>query len=211
MLGLVGGSLWMFGLGFVVFANSVMRAPEPDLAKADGIVVLTGGQTRIAEAAKLLNERRGKRLLISGVNKSTSPQSLKRIAGLADEQFDCCIDLGYSALTTIGNALETKEWAETKGYKSLIVVTATYHMPRSITELALAMPNVELIPHPVQPVGLRTSEWWLDAAALRVLGSEYVKFLPAATRLAVARAISPWHASVSAASASMAMQNDKSN
>lgn len=197
----LGAAVSLVAFGFVLFANSVMREPELQNARADGIVVLTGGQTRITEAARLLQDGRGQRLLISGVNQKIGRASLLKISGLDEKIFACCVDLGYAALNTVGNADETRRWAEALGYDRLIVVTASYHMPRSLAELARAMPNIELIPHPVAPDVLRRKVWWLDATATRLLAAEYIKFLPAAIRLVVARGVSPWQpTSVTAAS-----------
>lgn len=190
-----GVALWLLVFGFVMFATAVMRADPNPGAHADGIVVLTGGQTRIAEAAKLLAAGRGKRLLISGVNAQTRRESLLKLSGLDEKTFNCCVDLGYAALDTAGNAIETHNWAEALHYDSLLVVTASYHMPRSLAELTREMPQVQLIPHPVVPRDLRKTRWWLDARALRVLVAEYLKYLPAAARLAAERGVTPWHSS----------------
>lgn len=202
IVGFLGLSLFVVGFGFVLFANAVMRKPETRDQRADGIVVLTGGQTRIEEAARLLKDGRGERLLISGVNTKIGRSSLIKISGLDEQTFSCCVDLGYAALNTVGNADETRRWAEAFGYDKLIVVTASYHMPRSLAELARAMPNIELLPHPVAPDDLRHKVWWLDPTTTRLLAQEYVKFLPAAIRLAVTRGMAPWQAdSVTASSA----------
>lgn len=192
LIGSAGAALALVAFGFVLFANAVTREPSVPDASADGIVVLTGGQTRISEAGRLLEERRGQRLLISGVNPKAGRPELMRISGLDEDIFSCCVDLGYAALNTVGNAAETQRWAEGLGYQRLIVVTAAYHMPRSLAELARAMPGMELIPHPVAPEGLRRKVWWLDTATTRLLAAEYAKFLQAAARLMVARGISPW-------------------
>lgn len=207
IIGFAGTMLALVAFGFVLFANAVMREPEVLNEHADGIVVLTGGQTRISEAARLLEDKRGERLLISGVNQKTGRPSLLKISGLDEKTFNCCVDLGYAALNTIGNADETRRWAEALGYDRLIVVTSSYHMPRSLAELAREMPNIELVPHPVAPDGLRRKVWWLDSTATRLLASEYVKFLPAAVRLVVARGVAPWHASSVTASSGTARKS----
>jgi len=180
-----------FALGFVAFALVVMRTPDPTRSRADGIVVLTGGDIRILEGARLLREGRADRLLISGVNRHTGRQDLLKISGLAEQQFNCCVDLGYTALDTIGNAYETRSWAEAMRFDSLIVVTSSYHMPRSIAELARELPNTTLIAHPVQPPGFADGAWWLRPRTTRMLVSEYLKFLPAAARYAASRVL-PW-------------------
>ncbi len=199
MIGTAGVALWLLVFGFVMFATAVMREDRGPGVRADGIVVLTGGQTRIAEASRLLAAGQGARLLISGVNAQTRRESLLKLSGLDEKTFNCCVDLGYAALDTVGNAIETRDWADALHYDSLLVVTASYHMPRSIAELTRVMPTVRLIPHPVVPRDLRKTRWWLDARAIRVLLSEYLKYLPAAARLAAERGVAPWNASSVAA------------
>jgi uncharacterized SAM-binding protein YcdF (DUF218 family) len=176
-----------FAGGFVLFTTMVTRYGPETNARADAIVVLTGGELRLAAAAKLLQEGRGARLPISGVNRQTSLDDLKRVSGLPGRLFACCVDIDYAAHTTSDNADETKAWAETRRLKRLIVVTSSYHMPRSLTELRRALPGVVFLPHAVVPQKLQTERWWADAYTARVLFLEYVKFLPSAARYAVGR------------------------
>lgn len=173
--------------GFVLFAAVVARFAPAATPRADAIVVLTGGELRVAAAANLLKDGRGARLLISGVNRQTSVEDLKRVSGLPDALFTCCVDIDYAAHTTSDNADQTKAWAEARKLKTLIVVTSSYHMPRSLTELRRTLPGVVLVPHPVVSNKVHTQRWWTDAYTMRVLFSEYVKFLPSAARYAVAR------------------------
>jgi uncharacterized SAM-binding protein YcdF (DUF218 family) len=186
----VGGALWLFVLGFVLFAAWVNRPPEQTISRADAIVVLTGGPTRIAEGARLLSDNRGERMLISGINAQTGRDSVLKLTGLASKQFNCCVDLGYSALDTIGNAEETGAWASERRYNSLIVVTSRAHMPRSLAELQRALPGTRLIPHPVMGRAQADAPWWLSYRATRLIASEYIKFIPAAARLMMAKALS---------------------
>ena len=186
-----GAAVSLLVLGFVLFASIVTRLPAESNPHADGIVVLTGESRRIAEGARLLDEGRAQRMLISGVFRRTGKKALLDISGLAADKFDCCVDIGYSALDTVGNASETRAWAQSRGYTSLIVVTASYHMPRSLAELSLAMPDTELIPHPVIPVNFSPTRWWLSASVTRTLLSEYIKFLPTAAHLTIARIVHP--------------------
>ncbi len=171
-------------LGFIVFASVATRGVSDDQARADGIVVLTGGGARIAEAARLLEQGRGRRLLISGVNRKTGRDALKRLTGLPEATFTCCVDVGYAALDTTGNADETRAWVQTHAFGSLLVVTATYHMPRALAELGHALPGIALMPHPVLPRDLNTSGWWLYPSTARLLAAEYVKLLSSLARLA---------------------------
>ena len=183
----VGGAVWLFVLGFVLFAARVNRLPDQADSRADGIVVLTGGPTRIAEGSRLLEAHRGERLLITGINGQTGRDSVKKLTGLEQPAFDCCVDLDYAAQDTIGNAAAARKWVELHHYTRLLVVTSRYHMPRSMVELGRALPGIELIAHAVPLTSRKGQPWWLNASTTRLMVSEYVKFLPAAARLIAAR------------------------
>jgi uncharacterized SAM-binding protein YcdF (DUF218 family) len=193
-----GIALLVFVGGFIVFANRVVRYAPQDGTRAEGIVVLTGGEHRLAEAAALLRDGRGKRLLISGANRVATPEDLHRMTGLTAKLFACCVDIGYAAHDTIGNADETSTWASRHGFSRLIIVTSSYHMPRTLTELGRTMPRLTLIPHPVVSRNFRTDGWWRHFATARILFTEYVKFLPSAARLGIARVFGSWSGSAHA-------------
>jgi uncharacterized SAM-binding protein YcdF (DUF218 family) len=178
-------ALAAFLSGFVVFAIAVARFAPARSVQADGIVVLTGGKHRLSVAAALLSDRRGKRLLISGANPIATRHDLFQHSGLSADVFKCCVDVGYDANDTSGNASEAKAWAKANHFSRLIIVTSSYHMPRSLTEFGRAMPDVSLVPYPVLPQ--RSQNWWADAIKARVIFFEYVKFLPSAARFAAAR------------------------
>ena len=174
-------------VGFVAFATQIAGAAPPVNPKAEGIVVLTGGSARIDSAMHLLAEHRASRLLISGVNPSVGTEALADTldAGPDAAMLACCVDLGHAARDTIGNATETRDWVHDHRYASLIVVTSAYHMPRSLAELADAMPGVELIPYPIANPELHLADWWHDPDAFSLLVREYGKYLLTVTRLAV--------------------------
>ncbi len=175
----------LYVVGFVVFVTN-LPAPKPAPSPAQGIVALTGGDERVTAAVNLLETNNGQRLLISGVHPKTTKDELKRLAH-GGKRFDCCADLGYAAENTRGNAQEAAGWARAHRFKSLIVVTASYHMPRSLTEFQAAMPGVRLEPYPVEPEDIDLAGWWHDTRALRVLQGEYAKYLASTLRNAVYR------------------------
>lgn len=185
----MGAAAWLLVFGFVMFATNVMREPAHQTERADAIVVLTGGKFRIGEGAKLLQAGQAKRMLITGVHPRTGKKVLSKLTGADKAKFDCCVDLGHRARDTVGNADETRSWVAEKGYDSLIVVTANYHMPRSLAELQRAMPSVRLVAHPVFPDTFRSRAWWLHGPALKLLIKEYLKYIPAAARLTMARVV----------------------
>ena len=160
--------------GFIRYA-SIVTSPVPNFtAKADGIVILTGGENRLREGASLLSKGHSERLLVTGVNPSLSMASFQNVLGLPTDTLDCCVEIDRAAEDTIGNALATREWNKNLEAKSLIVVTGAFHMPRAIKELSHAVPDVKLIAAPVNvPDG---EAWWKDRARLRDMVREYLKF-----------------------------------
>jgi uncharacterized SAM-binding protein YcdF (DUF218 family) len=173
-----------FVFSFTFFVATVMEAAPAKGQKADGILVLTGGDRRLAAGMHLLESGQAKRLLVSGVNPDTSREMLRRAHNLRQVRlFACCTDLGYAASDTVGNASEARDWVQRQGYKSLIVVTANYHMPRSLAELGHAMPDVRLIAHPVDPRVDATGAWWTDGQMVRAMGREYLKYLRCTARV----------------------------
>lgn len=163
--------------GFLLFANALPRTEAPLTRTADGIVVLTGGASRIVDAVELLANGHGERLLISGVHPSTTPGELIRVNPEFERLMDCCIDLGRDATNTIGNAIETGRWAREQHFRSLIVVTSGWHMPRALVEIERELPNVTLIPYPVISDRMRGEPWWSDLPTIRLLAVEYVKYV----------------------------------
>lgn len=162
-------------IGFVVFAETLPRqAARVD--GADGIVALTGGGARLDTAVALFERGVGKRLLITGVHATTTKHDLKRIAH-GGPRFDCCTDLGFQAENTRGNATEAARWAKAHHYRKLVIVTASYHMPRSLTEFSAEMPDVTLEPYPVEPDGIDFQSWWRNPRAAELLQAEYAKYL----------------------------------
>lgn len=171
-------ALMIWGLGLLAFTGRVDQStPAKEPPVADGVVALTGASSlRLEAATKLLEEGKGQRLLISGVNREATRADVQTVTKAVKPIYDCCVDLGFAAANTVGNARETAEWARSRGYESLIVVTADYHMPRSMLELRAAMPNVELYPYPVK-TDLNAHRWWKTGLSARRMIVEYCKYL----------------------------------
>ncbi|MBR0718885.1 YdcF family protein [Bradyrhizobium liaoningense] len=168
--------------GFVAFLSQLRGGEITPDRKADGIVVLTGGSSRVSDAMELLAAGYGRRLLISGVHPTSTVSDISRTLPENQSFMRCCVDLDRSAVSTRGNAAETRRWAHERGFKSLIVVTSNYHMPRAIVEFSHAMPDTTLIPFAVVGDKWREEPWWTSASTLRLLLSEYVKYIAAELR-----------------------------
>ncbi len=183
MLAILGATAVGVAVGFIAFAESVIRTGPPEDPRADGIVVFTGGTARIDGAMALLAEGRAQRLLISGVNPNVSRDVIADMVGEAlRPQLDCCVDIDH-ARDTVENASSAGRWASNLSFSSLIVVTSGYHMPRSMAELASAMPGVRLIAFPVANPDLDLEGWWRNPTAFSLLAREYGKYLAAEARL----------------------------
>lgn len=169
--------------GFGLFATHVGSLATPDrVDSADAIVVLTGGQFRLDAAVDLLKSGKGRRLLISGVNPTARPRDLASATGTETSLFRCCVDVDYAALDTIGNATESAKWVKNNGFHSIILVTNNYHMPRSLLEMGRALDGVTLQPYAVVNTPLNDGSWLTKPRALRVLVTEYAKYLLALGR-----------------------------
>jgi uncharacterized SAM-binding protein YcdF (DUF218 family) len=179
---------FMAGLvGFVAFLSQLRNGDITPSTKAEGIVVLTGGSSRVADALDLLANGFGKRLLISGVHPTNGIGNIQRSLPDNDQRLlACCVDLDRSATDTRSNAVETRRWVRKQGFHSLIVVTSNYHMPRALVELSHELPDVELIPFSVIGERWRDEAWWTSGTTLRLLLSEYVKFIAAEARARLA-------------------------
>jgi uncharacterized SAM-binding protein YcdF (DUF218 family) len=174
-------------VGFVAFLAQLRNGDVTPSTKADGIVVLTGGSSRVADALDLLGNGFGKRLLISGVHPTNGIGNIQRSLPDNDQRLlACCVDLDRSATDTRSNAVETRRWVRKQGFHSLIVVTSNYHMPRALVELSHELPDVELIPFSVIGERWRDEAWWTSGTTLRLLLSEYVKYLAAEVRARLA-------------------------
>ncbi|HTP92594.1 MAG TPA: YdcF family protein [Xanthobacteraceae bacterium] len=180
-LAVLGAILLVIGFGVFIWL-----LPDEQVTldrSADGIVVLTGGTARVSDALELMASGHGKRLLITGVNPGTTTGDIARQVVDYDRILNCCVDLDYSALNTLGNAVEARRWALDHNFRSLIIVTSAYHMPRALAEFAHQLPDVSLIPFPVVSDKLRIEPWWSNSATTRLVLSEYLKFLFAKLRM----------------------------
>lgn len=173
----VGGFLW--------FMSQVDSYQISAAEKTDAIIVLTGGSERVAEGLRLLDSKYADKLFFSGAGKGVKASDLYKTVGkkLADADTLRKVEIGYEAGDTVGNATETSTWVKKKGLKSIRLVTSNYHMPRSLLEFGLKMPDVKIIPHPVVPENVKIPEWWKYKGTRELMFSEYNKFLAASIKV----------------------------
>ncbi len=183
---LVAALIWAVGL--LSFAARIENStPMAEPPRADGIVALTGAGSneRLAAAVSLLEDGKAARMLVSGVNPEASREDIRTVSKAVRRLYDCCVDLDFTAADTVGNARETADWAHKLHYKSLIVVTADYHMPRAMLELRATMPEIDLRPYPVATRIVNAKRWWRTSGGARLMIVEYSKYLAILGREAV--------------------------
>ena len=178
----VSAVLALLAAGFIWFLWRVPAEEVTVTGESDAIVALTGGASRIADAIELLASGRGKRLLISGANRATTADEISRLKPEFEKWVRCCVDFDR-ALNTFGNALEIRRWVEERRFRSLIVVTSNYHMPRALAEIGYQLPNVTLVPFPVVTERQRAEPWWANGITARLMVSEYLKLIFAHMRM----------------------------
>lgn len=184
---LLAGIIWLGG--FLAFAAAIPPVVRDADRPVDAIVVLTGGGVRLAEGFALLDRGLAKKLLISGVadgvDLSALLQTLNGAPMPAKAVLDCCVTLGYDARSTEGNARESYRWLAENGFTSVRLVTANYHMNRSLLEFRRVMPGIELVANPVFPPEVQEPYWFARPGTLYLLANEYHKYLVAAGRAQV--------------------------
>lgn len=185
---LVAGVLsiaWLWGLLLFVQSIPPVEAEPANTTLTDAIVVLTGGSERVSTGVELLTAHKGGKLFISGVHKGSTLDQLLVNQPVQKDLRSCCIVLGHTAETTFENAWETRAWMENNNYHSLRLVTANYHMPRSLAIFRTVMPEFEIIPHPVMPDNVKLEDWWQHAGTASLFITEYDKYLVAQFRLMI--------------------------
>lgn len=160
-----------------IFINDLAHVKPPEPSGGDAIVVLTGGSLRLDEGLALLSAGKGKKLFVSGVHRGVDVKQLLRLSRQSPDALDCCVILGYAADNTEGNARETAIWIKSENYRSLLLVTANYHMPRSLLEFHQTMPNLQIIPYPVVPPNVPLDDWWVKPKTAILLAGEFNKYI----------------------------------
>jgi uncharacterized SAM-binding protein YcdF (DUF218 family) len=185
---LVLALIWFAGL-FAFAARVQQSTPPSPPAPAQGIVALTGANSgeRLSAAMGLLEDGYGRRMLVSGVDRKASREDIRNVSRAVRRLYDCCVDLGFTAADTVGNARETLAWAQAMRYRDLIIVTADYHMPRAMLELnaVLRSEGITAQAYAVPTRALKSRRWWRNPAAARLMVVEYSKYLAILGREAV--------------------------
>lgn len=193
-LGWAGGLLWFY-------LNPLDQALPS--ATADAIIVLTGGRDRIKYGIDLYRRGKGKLLLITGVHKDVRLQDLFPKRTFPDqERLKEVAFLDYEASNTIENAQRARDWILNRDVQSVILVTADFHMRRSLLEFHQRLDNVKIYSYPVPDAIYErssveeeeTSKSTQDRKFFLVL-KEYHKYIGALGRSLIRAALLFWRSS----------------
>ena len=182
LIGIAGTCAVAWLAGLLWFATGLPSSVAEPERVTDAIVVLTGGSGRVHRGLQLLADKRARKLFISGVYRGVDVQELLRVSRRSPGDLECCVALGYEADSTRGNARETASWMREQGLRSLRLVTAAYHMPRSLLEFRRVLPDAEIVPHPVFPEPVKRRPWWRWPDSASRIVTEYSKYLVALAR-----------------------------
>ena len=172
--------LWIVGL--IRYAGDIPGKVIDATTSTDAIVVLTGGSGRINAGLDLLSKDLAGLMFVSGVYRGIDVRKLLQVTRRDPLGLEKRISIG-NAVNTRENAEETAKWVSQNAIKSLRLVPAAYHMPRSRLEFANVMPGVEIVPHPVFPEHVKQNEWWAWPGTAALMASEYNKYLMGWVRL----------------------------
>lgn len=154
---------WALGFGWFAFD---LPKPASDV-RTDAVVVLTGGTGRVVRGVEVLRDGYAEQLFVSGVDKDVKPHEFAVQYKVRSALMACCVTLGFQAVDTRGNGVETAAWVRAQEVESLRLVTNDWHMRRAVLELRRRLPDeVEIVED-----GVPTRPGW------RILFLEYHKFL----------------------------------
>ena len=157
-----------------------------DCAKADAIVVVSGGDTkaRTAEAIKLYKQGYAPVVVLSGAAADKSGPSNAKV--MQRQAIDSGVPgeatiIEEHSETTGENAENTMQILKSRGYKSIILVTSAYHQRRALIEFNYYGGGVDVRPHPVAEDSDWNRYWFFTPGGWNLAISEIVQSSIAAT------------------------------
>jgi uncharacterized SAM-binding protein YcdF (DUF218 family) len=186
---MVAAGVWTL-LAWLAATHLVVSQP---LQRADAIVILSGSACfleRTTEAAELYSANVAARVVLTNDNlQGTWSSAEQRNPFFYERARDNLILIGvpqqrieviYQPVTSTYNEAETvREYAQSQGFKSILVVTSGYHSRRALWTLQRVFKgsNVQVGMQAVE-TGIQTPSpltWWLHARGWQMVAGEYVK------------------------------------
>jgi uncharacterized SAM-binding protein YcdF (DUF218 family) len=138
--------------------------------------VPTGGAGRIAHGLQILDQGKARLVLVTGVDTDVRPAEFAEEFNVSMDQMQCCVVLGFEAMNTRGNAVETADWVARNEIRSLRLVTSDWHMRRAASELRRQLPtNIRIVE---DAVATEPSLFTLFLEYNKLLASWLSRFVP---------------------------------
>jgi uncharacterized SAM-binding protein YcdF (DUF218 family) len=167
-----------------------LREPEEQLAKGDVIVILAGGRGRIQAGARLFvryKEQHQERLPVYVAGIGARPEQVfAMIPGeVRHEMRESDLITERESTNTEGNAKFFLDYASSKGFRKVWLVTSGYHIKRAEWIFHLMAEKrdlpLQLLTYPVLVEPFLASKWRSSWTGVRVSVREYLKWLYVAT------------------------------
>ena len=169
---LLGGILILY---FVSFLNFIFDIDKKYIVKnnVNNIVVLTGNTGRLVFGLDLMSNNIKSRMLITGVAKGVKYSEIIKNNNLKKNR----IELGYTAQSTLGNAIETTLWIEKYKVNDIILVTDSWHMQRALLLFNAIMPNIKISPHPIKSNNFNIIDYFKFDNRVFFIYQEHLKYI----------------------------------
>ena len=184
---IIGGILAISTFAISVFLQpNDFKSCEPQpgstvgCAKADAIVVVSGGDTaaRTNAGIQLFREGWADALVLSGAAQDkTGPSNAAAMRQQAVEQGvpEAAIFLDEDAINTQQNAENSQTIFKQNGFRDAILVTSGYHQRRASIEFERRADGVQVRDYPVVQDKDWGPFWWLTARGWWLAGGELAK------------------------------------
>jgi uncharacterized SAM-binding protein YcdF (DUF218 family) len=159
-------AIWALG-GFLVESDA--------LRQVDALVVLSGNNERIAQAAQLKKAGFASWVILTQAG-DTSPDMVARKLDVPGEML---LIAPGQVTSTYEEALTVRQLMSQRGLKTCIVVTDPYHTQRArlIFREVLGQAGINVWVYPVQDHWYRSTTWWQSWDGIQVTIQEYLKLL----------------------------------
>jgi uncharacterized SAM-binding protein YcdF (DUF218 family) len=176
---MLSGIVWSAALAW--FVHTMPAQNDVADTRVGALVVLTGGEDRVEYGLTMLADGMAPVLFISGVGaKATEEEMLSShaTASVRERIYEAGAEivLDHVAKSTVSNADQAANFLRKRGITSIRLITANYHMKRSMREFRNAIPEITILADPVFPSGFRRDEWWQHENTRRLVFSEFHKY-----------------------------------
>ena len=160
-------------LGEVAYFYHILTKDD-SLQRADAIIVFAGSSERIESAYRLANSGYARYLVISPASEN--------LLKVYDKKYELSSGIKQiiedKARTTFENALHTSKIIESLGFDSVILVTSSYHLPRSyfLLRILLFTSKVDVQPYGVAGVQSNGENLLDSSVERRKVFSEMIDF-----------------------------------